>query len=152
MEITVGIFLLTKSNKLLICHPTNARWNQWSIPKGLIDEGEWKWAAGIRELYEETNIEYEQIMDYVLEIKDFDEIKYKNRSKYLKPYFIKLDNDDVSEFDLKCSSIVEIEGHEPFPEMDKHKWVSIDEAMKLIHDTQKEALNQYLKNGNSINI
>ena len=47
--------------KILLCHPggpyyANKDAKGWSIPKGLIEGGEYKFAAAIREFFEETQI------------------------------------------------------------------------------------------------
>jgi len=146
MDETVGIFLFTNKMKLLVCHPTNSSWQHWSVPKGLKEKGEDPFSAGIRELYEETNIDYKthiekKVIHILLNIDGF---KYPKRNKVLYPYFIKLDYNDVSHFDLKCESMVNIDGREPFPEVDAYKWVDIDEAKKLLHITQINAIDYYL--------
>jgi 8-oxo-dGTP pyrophosphatase MutT (NUDIX family) len=108
------------------------------------------WSAGLRELHEETNIEYEQIMNSVSLIKKTDKVKYRKQSKYLIPYFVCLSNDDIDHLELKCNSMVDIEGREPFPEVDAFKWISFDDAFKTIHETQVKALNDFIKYGNTI--
>ena len=144
MEYTVGIFLVTNSKKILIVHPTYHNQDSWSIPKGLKDDGEDSFGAGIRELYEETNIEYEQIMNDVIIIKKMDDVKYRNRSKYLIPYFIILGSDNIDHLNLKCESMVEFDNREPFPEVDKYMWVTFEDALKTLHETQIKALNNYI--------
>ena len=145
MDNTVGIFLITKSNKILICHPTNASMGTWSIPKGLKEDNESDWTAGIRELYEETHIEYEDIMDNVSHIIRLDDVKYPKRSKKLTPYVIKLNYDDVINFELSCESTYFTNRDEEFPEVDVFRWVSIDDALESLHGTQTKALREYLK-------
>lgn len=142
MERTAGVFLITNSKKMLICHPTNSDDKTWSIPKGLVDEGESDFHAAIRELFEETHIEYEQIMNNVVAIIKFDDIKYEKRNKYLIPYFIVLDNSEIMNEPLECQSMVETE-HSVFPEVDDFDWVDFDVALELIHETQVKALNKY---------
>ncbi len=148
MENTVGIFLITKSNEVLICHPTYNGYNTWSIPKGLKKDYESDWSAGIRELYEETHVDYEVITSNIKHITRLDDVKYPKKNKKLTPYVIKLKNNDIMDIKLSCDSFVEIEGRKPFPEVDMFKWVSIDEALKLIHITQKIALKEYINKWN----
>ena len=38
MKITCGIILEKPNGQILICHPTNAHKNSWSIPKGLNED------------------------------------------------------------------------------------------------------------------
>jgi len=66
-------------------------------------------------------------------------VKYPKRSKYLAPFLVMIDY-DTNLFDLKCESMVEIDGIKPFPEVDEFKWVTIDEALPLIHITQRATL------------
>ena len=54
--IAAGVFLVREDGNILICHPTNHAPDFWSIPKGLVDDGEELLAAAIRETFEETNI------------------------------------------------------------------------------------------------
>lgn len=57
MEKSAGL-LIIKNNKILLCHPTNAKWEgTYSIPKGHIENGETKIEAAIRETKEEIGIE-----------------------------------------------------------------------------------------------
>ena len=67
---------------------------------------------------------------------------FKNKKKILYPFLV-LENED-SKFDwdsveLKCNSNVP-ENIGGFPEMDGYKWVTLDEAEKLIHETQVRCL------------
>ena len=136
MEYTVGIFLYDERNKkILIVHPTNGA-NHWSVPKGLKDGNEDIFTAGLRELKEETNISIGEIKDYIKYVEGYTVVKYPKRSKYLAPFLIMIDY-DVTKFDLKCESMVEIEGRKPFPEVDDFKWVTLDEALPLVHVTQR---------------
>jgi len=141
MDYTVGIFLYNeKDNKILIVHPTNSSQKFWSIPKGLKEENEDAFITGVRELREETNISLNDIdVDIITYIEEFPTIKYPKRSKSLIPYLVMIKY-DVNLFDLKCECMVEIDGIKPFPEIDEFKWVSIDEALPLIHVTQQKTL------------
>lgn len=56
MKTSAGIALLARG-KLLLCHPTRARWwGTYSIPKGLVEPGEDLVQAAIRETAEEVGI------------------------------------------------------------------------------------------------
>lgn len=56
MEIAAGLIIIYK-HKILLCHPTNAKWyTTYSIPKGVIDEGESKITCALRETFEETGL------------------------------------------------------------------------------------------------
>ena len=144
MDNTIGIFLITKSNKILICHPTNASGRVWSIPKGLKEDYESDWTAGIRELYEETHIDYNDITDNVVHVMRLDDVKYPKRAKKLTPYFIKLNTDEIMKFELSCESRFVTKNHESSPEVDSFKWVDFEKALKFLHITQQKALTEYL--------
>lgn len=148
MENTIGIFLITASNKMLICHPTSASRQVWSIPKGLKEDYESDWSAGIRELYEETHIAFDRIKESVVHIVRMSDVKYKKRSKILTPYFIKLNTDSVIDFKLSCDSTFLTITGELIPEVDAFKWVDISEALKYLHETQIKALEEYLDKWN----
>jgi len=136
-----GLFLINKSNKLLICHPTKHKPNVWSIPKGKVEALESFVDACVRETYEETNIE---LSDYKRKMIMLDSVNYSHRKKTLIP-FVLFENDceglDTSLITLQCNSNVP-EERGGFPEMDDYKWVTIDEARGLIHETQVACLDK----------
>ena len=76
MIYTAGVFLINKHNQLLIGHVTNSS-NVWSIPKGMMDEGETGILTAKREFLEEANVDlsgvkyWHQLPDRV----------YKNKKK-----------------------------------------------------------------------
>lgn len=50
MKVAAGLALFRGHDRLLLTHPTNARWyGSWSIPKGLVEPGEDLIEAAIRE-------------------------------------------------------------------------------------------------------
>ena len=80
-----GVFLINKSNKLLICHPTQHPSNVWSIPKGKVEALETFANACIRETFEETNID---ISDYKDKMIMLDSVNYSHRKKMLIPFVL----------------------------------------------------------------
>lgn len=128
--------MLNAKNEMLIVHPTNARHDQWSIPKGVIEQHEKVIEAAKRELFEETNIYLDFFKPvYVLA---GDNVVYANKKKTLCPVYAKI-FDDIDGIELRCNSMVELKGRKPFPENDKIEWVDTGKAMKLIHPTQVTA-------------
>ena len=134
--IASGLFIIRKGEKLLICHPTNHPADFYSIPKGKVEDGEIFLEAAFRETYEETNLALNGSTDFT--IYPLSSVNYKHKKKILYP-FLMLENKD-SKFDwgsveLKCNSNVP-EDRGGFPEMDGYKWVTLDDASKVLHDTQ----------------
>ncbi|HSH67293.1 MAG TPA: NUDIX hydrolase [Bacteroidia bacterium] len=130
--ITCGIFLYSsRQNKLLVCHATNSPWNNWSVPKGLKDEGEDAYSAAIRELFEETGIDIQELN---ISLKHtLDPVKYQKQNKILESFLLVTDS-DLSEQKFICYSLTE----KGFPEVDKWKWVLPDEAAHLLHESQQK--------------
>lgn len=56
MDTTCGIYLINKNNQILLVHPNNAPKHKWSIPKGMMEDGETYTETALRETFEETNI------------------------------------------------------------------------------------------------
>ena len=136
MITTNGIFLFNKQGLLLIVHAPKSRHDMWSIPKGINNDGEDHWTAAKRELSEETGIDLQKC-EY--DTKFAGECLYKKKKKKLIATTVTLKTDicDI----LHCSSMVtDKQGNILYPEIDKFKWVTIDEAVSLLHDTQKNLL------------
>jgi len=141
--VAAGIFLVNKYNKVLICHPTNHKPDFWSIPKGKVEDGETLLEGALRETFEETNIDLSSCQG----IKQLDAVTYTHKKKVLNPFLVwePINQEiDWTSFDIKCNSHVP-ENRGGFPEMDAFKFVSIDEAKKLLHETQVKALLQVEK-------
>ena len=134
-----GIFLFNPDNKIIIMHPTNQPQNDWTIPQGLPDGNEPNLHAILRKFNEETSI---NLLDVLRErpIEIIGKFMHPNKTKILLAYKLKIMKDiDINEF--HCNSMVpsHVYGKE-VPEFDEFRWVSISEAMELIHPSQKEAL------------
>jgi len=142
MKITAGLFLVRKDNKILICHPTGAKQTTWSIPKGMLDEGEEPINGAVRETLEETNVDVSKWRF----IHRLEPVRYRKRSKELHAWVIFEHQNpfDFDSFDLKCSSNVpeEIGG---YPEMDDYQWSTLEDAKPLLHDAQVGCLEELQK-------
>lgn len=138
--IASGLFIVRKDKKLLVCHPTNHNANFFSIPKGKVEDGEEFLVAAIRETYEETNINLANVTGFT--IYPLKSINYGHKKKILYP-FLYLENKksgfNWDEIELKCNSNVP-EDRGGFPEMDGYRWVTLDEAESLLHETQVACL------------
>lgn len=137
MIYTAGIFLINHYNEILVVHPTNSHWNNWSIPKGLIDENETAEEAAKRELYEETNVNIEDLR--LVFFREGEKVKYGSGKKTLCPFFAKVIN--IESIDLKCNS--KVDGAD-FYENDQIVWMPIEKALVKIHEAQRQALSQYV--------
>jgi ADP-ribose pyrophosphatase YjhB (NUDIX family) len=140
--IASGVFIVRKDGKLLIAHPTNHPADFWSIPKGRVDDGETFLEGAIRECKEECNVDLEDTKDF--NILPIQSVNYKTKKKILYPFLFlqkKESKLDCDKLELKCNSMVE-DKKEDFPEMDDFKWVTLDEAKDLLHETQVACLDK----------
>ena len=134
MIITGGTYLYSVSlQKLLVCHPTHSRWNNWSIPKGVMEDGEDVFSVCVRELNEETGIDITTIN--VLSKHRLPARKYQKQEKTLESFLVVTDS-DLSQHQYSSNLV---DGKD-FPEIDKWKWVTLEEAAGMIHQAQKENL------------
>ncbi len=137
MKTTAGIFLINRSMKVLIGHPTNHPENFWSIPKGEFTSPNDPFKEALRELEEETNISLKGDIKY----HKLDTRVYKSNKKILYSFLIKeSENDfDLSIFNVKCNSYFEYKGNS-LPEFDKVEWFNLETAIDLVHESQKDQL------------
>jgi len=87
--------VIIKNNKILLCHPTNARWfGTYSIPKGGLEHCESKIAAAIRETSEEVGI---IIPENFINKNDENCIEYKDKhgKLYKKVYYYVVEMNDL---------------------------------------------------------
>lgn len=131
MIITCGIYLYsTLTSKILLCHPTRTPWNNWSIPKGLMEPNEDNFQVAARELKEETGIGLANIN--VVSTHNLPSQKYQKQNKALESFLVITDT-DLSDHKFTCNLV---EGKD-FAENDKWKWVEAAEVPKWVHDSQK---------------
>lgn len=132
METTCGLYLYSiTSGKVLVCHATHASWKQWSIPKGLKDEKEEPLDTAIRELKEETGIEFKKLD--IIALHTLPPVKYEKRNKVLDSFLVIADG-GVEKLPLHCSTRVK----NTFPEIDKWEWVKLDVLNKWVHESQQK--------------
>lgn len=134
IKISCGIYLFDSRDRMLIGHPTGFKDNIWSIPKGRMDVDETDYIdVAKRELFEETGINIDNFN--IIKFREFDIIRYRETNKYLKGFLVKVDS-DLSNFELKCGSMVYRNGIPSFPEFDDFRWVTIEESRSLLHPFQ----------------
>lgn len=137
-EKAAGIFLVNKENKILVGHPTNHRPDFWSIPKGKIDGDETPLQAAIRETYEESNVKLFPDLHEFVELGRYI-YRHKKKDIVFFAHFETKTAEWSKTISIRCNSNVP-EEKGGFPEMDDFKWVTIDEAREILHETQVAAL------------
>lgn len=142
--IAAGLFIVRKDKKLLVAHPTNHKPNFWSIPKGKVEENETFLEGALRETYEETNLNLAETTKF--QIFPMQSVNYSHKKKILYPFLFLEKSDSKFDWDkqeLKCNSNVPDE-RGGFPEMDAFKWVTLEEARELLHETQVACIDKIL--------
>jgi 8-oxo-dGTP pyrophosphatase MutT (NUDIX family) len=132
---TFGIFLYSiKMGKLLICK-ASGNYGGWSIPKGMAEDGESPIEAAVRELWEETGIDVNNLQ--ISLIVELGPVLYRTRKKILKSFLYIID-DDLSDFDFKCISLVDGK----YPEISDYKLVNLENAEKVLHESQASKIEE----------
>jgi 8-oxo-dGTP pyrophosphatase MutT (NUDIX family) len=140
--IAAGLFIVRKDKKVLICHPTNHKATEYSIPKGKVEENEIFLEAAFRETFEETNLDLGESLEF--NVYPLASVNYRHRKKILYPFLVlekKTSKFDWGSVELKCNSNVP-EERGGFPEMDGYRWVTLEEAKTLLHETQVACLDR----------
>lgn len=113
-------FLIVTDDGFLQCHPTGKSYKDgnWDIPKGHVEDGEQPFDTAVRELREETGLEYDKLdIEWEKELGLFSYTKYKN----LFVYVLKLKSaPDLSK--MKCVSTFEMPNGRIVPEMDSYRY------------------------------
>ncbi len=111
------------NGNILLAHPTNGRHVAgWSIPKGIADPGEDPRVAALRELWEETGVDFRGREAQLI---DLGRHKYRPGKDY---HMFRLDvNEPVDHTACVCESYF-IHNEQQYPEVDAFMWVSIEDA------------------------
>lgn len=139
MRRSAGVLLWKKVNNecfVLLTHFGGPYWKNsdagaWSIQKGLVEENEKIYDAARRESLEETNLSVVNNISYLATKK----VSRKKLVIMFESYF----DGDISSFKsnyFKLEWPIKSGVYQEFPEMDKIKWFSIQDAKKFIHPTQ----------------
>lgn len=131
--------------EVLLVHPGGPFWARrdegaWSIPKGLVEEGEDELAAATRELCEEIGVEVEETFIHLGEFR-------QPGGKTVTAWSVEAD----PEVDLAASPISHFEMEWPprsgqmqsFPEVDRVEWFRIADAMVKLHKGQRPLLEAF---------
>lgn len=128
LDVTCAVMVLTPSNQVLLVHPTGARHDQWSFPKGHRDPRESPAEAAARELFEETGLEVDTML-----------LQDLGRSTYLtdKDYhlFLWKSGREIDLSTLFCDSYFITNGQQ-IKEVDKYLFTTINNALKLLNKRQ----------------
>jgi 8-oxo-dGTP pyrophosphatase MutT (NUDIX family) len=138
-EKAAGLFLVNREDKILVGHPTRHNPNFWSIPKGKLDGDETPLQAAIRETYEESNVKlFHDLHEFIFIGKEL--YRHKKKDITLFAHF-ETENENWDKLNITCNSNVP-EEKGGFPEMDAFRWVTLDEARTILHETQVRMLDK----------
>jgi len=139
MKKSAGVIIILNQSKVLLCHPTNAKWyGTYSYPKGQIDVNETEIQAAIRELEEETSIKISP--DKITNSKDPIIVEYDRKGKkYKKLFLYTVYIDSLSEIGLS-EEVIPSEKLQMM-EIDWAGFLSMEEAGKRIFHRVKFTLN-----------
>ena len=129
MEKTCGLAIVV-DNKLLVCHATgSADNNGWGIPKGKPEAGEKYIESAVREVFEETGLDFSNPEKDYYFLTEIGEFRYKSKKKKLFAWLLKLDKLDMDS--LHCDSMTS----RGYPEVDAFKLLPLDEVKDKCHHT-----------------
>jgi len=132
-ELTCGCLLFFE-DKFLIVKPFGpSKTVYWSLPKGLLEEGETEQETMIRELFEETNIRITKD-DVVFDLG----INPYLKNKDIHLFVARIDSLPEK---LKCNSFFEMNGKQ-VPEVVKFQWVTTKEAKQFLHPAILQLINK----------
>lgn len=106
--------------------PMNAKRNYWALLKGTMEKGENSFDTAIREFQEESGLELDDSFKQRMWL--VGSVKQRN-DKIVTAYAMEVDDIDCE----KCHSNL-VDG-ENFPEMDKYRWLAIDEVRGVVSKT-----------------
>lgn len=138
MSVTCGVLIYhTYSRSFLLCHVTGQPPHYYSIPKGIMDNGESSYDACIRECKEETGIILPHTIQYLGE---YNYIKKKRLALYLHEHDICYDIQS-----LICTSFFSMNSI-VYPEVDDYMYCPYNKLLfyvnkkmyNIIHDVCKK--------------
>lgn len=140
MIFSAGVMIRRSSdNNVLICRPLMGKL-QRSFPKGEVEDNETYTQAAIRETLEETGISLDTGT-----LKYLGQAVYKKQKKTIVLYIATIHDVNLPE-KLHCSSTFQLKGVGPqLPEVDKFEWVTILDAIELVHEAQARVVKNYIE-------
>ncbi|MEM0482369.1 MAG: NUDIX domain-containing protein [Nitrososphaerota archaeon] len=145
---SAGILLYRRNGariEVLLVHPGGPFWSgkdegAWSIPKGLVEEGEDPLETAKREFKEETGFEVDGGFISLGEVR-------LASGKIIQAWALEgnIDAEKVTSNKFAMEWPKGSGKTQEFPEVDKAAWFSLEEAAKKIHKGQLELLNRLRK-------
>ena len=147
-QISAGLLMYRKSGSFLevfLVHPGGPIWAKrdqgaWSIPKGLIGEGEDKLEAAQREFAEETSILPSEPFIYLGEIR-----QKSGKHVYGWAFEGNCDSSQVKSNTFALEWPPKSGQMKEFPEIDKGEFFSLSDARRTINQNQAEFLDRLEK-------
>jgi 8-oxo-dGTP diphosphatase len=118
-EVRAAGGVVVRDGRVLVVH--RPRYDDWSLPKGKLEDGESWEEAALREVQEETGVGGR----LVRELDDDHYIDRKGRPKRVRWWLMEA---------------VAIDGHEPDREVDEVRWVPLEQAGRLLSYAHDRAL------------
>jgi predicted NUDIX family NTP pyrophosphohydrolase len=141
MAISAGILAYRKNSgrvEVLLCHPggpyfKNKDLGSWTIPKGLVDDGEDILEAARREFKEEVGTELPDMSDYI----DLGTVKLKS-GKVIRAWAVLLEIEirEVSSNTFSIEWPPRSGQYKDFPEVDRAEWYDAGAAMAKLNPAQ----------------
>jgi predicted NUDIX family NTP pyrophosphohydrolase len=134
---------------ILAEHPTGRRWYKkdtkepetgvFSLPKGLIEEGEDPVESAIREIKEETDIDL-----------DIKRLHYLGKYKYIKYkdlelFFYPLKEDEIDIKKCKCTSFFDGPNGKKLPEVNGFSWLHMETDLHFFFVSQQEIIKKIIE-------
>jgi predicted NUDIX family NTP pyrophosphohydrolase len=133
---------------ILAEHPTGRKWHNddgtpstgvFSLPKGLVEEGEDPVETAIREIKEETDIDLElKRLHYLGKYKY---IKYKD----LEMFFYPIKEDEIDIKKCKCNSFFDGPKGKKLPEVNGFCFLHIERDLHFFFGSQQTLIKQIIK-------
>lgn len=133
---TTCAVLIKVGNEFLVCHPTGAGWiKDWSLPKGMKDEGETEEQAARREVLEETGI------------KLTGNLKFLGKGPYRPHKDLALFETELSHkpTNLVCNSYFTIYSGKSIKEVDKFAWITYNKAEEYLNKSLFNLFSTFVK-------